>query len=71
MNSPGDGLGIFTDREYFSVALEFGKSVFCGGGVLVIGTVYFSGLSNKGCLSKYFIFSTVFSGSSSTHQILQ
>ena len=57
----GDGLGIYTDRDQQSIFLgfEFQKSVFFW--VLVIAAIFF-GFSNKCCIFKCFMSSTLFLG---------
>ena len=68
---PGGGLGIFTDRDQLTrvfLGFEFGESVFFW--VLITAVVFF-GLSNKSCILKCFLFSTVFLGFSYIHQVLQ
>ena len=68
--SPGGGLAIFTDKDRRSIlggGFQFQESVFFW--VLITAAVLF-GLSNKSCILKCFIFSTVFFGSSFIHQVL-
>ena len=58
---PGGGLGIFTNRDRWSIFLGFQirESIFLW--VLITAVVFF-GLLNKSCILKCFIFSTVFLG---------
>ena len=61
--------GWTTDKDQRSIlrGFEFQESVFLG--VLITAAVLF-GLSNKSCILKCFIFSTIIFGSSFIHQVL-